>query len=102
MDTVFINFLNANKQAKVLEELADRLKKTVTNDFDSALQSLSADWQSDNAAAYLRKGSTLQAQMTNTANDILVIASNIRRTARRIYEAEKKAEELARMRKTKS
>lgn len=102
MDTIAINFENANKQARELEELAAQLKSLMDNEFTDAMQELSADWQSESSAQYFNKGSRLQRKINSTATDLIIIANNIKRTSRRIYEAEKRAEEIARQRQARS
>ncbi len=102
MDRITIDFENANRQARELEELAAQLKSLMDNDFSDTMQALAADWQSDSSDRYFNKGSRLQRQINNTASDLITIANNIRRTSRRIYEAEKRAEEIARQRQARS
>lgn len=92
-----INFENANRQARAIEELSNAVR-SVANDYSDALRLLSNDWISENAALYMNKGDVLRTSIVNTAQDLEKIANNIRKTAQRIYDAEKASEELARVR----
>lgn len=52
----------------------------------------------DNAGMFVRKGDSLQGKVAQTASDLKIAAANLRNAADRLYRAEKKAEELARLR----
>lgn len=98
MDRITVDFERTLRQAAQLDEYAESLRKMTTQEYAQAMQALSNDWKSDSASSFFAKGDTLRRSMEDTARDIEVIAANLRRAARRVYEAEKRAEEIARQR----
>ena len=87
------NFNQALAQASELDSLADRLEQ-LENKTENSMQTLSAAWKGQNATAFLRK------EVRKTALEIHSIADDIRRIARRIYEAEMAALRIAQQRKS--
>ena len=98
MASIEIDFQRSMQQANQIEELASELKVSVKNDYSSALNQLNAGWQSDYSGEYLKKAEELRRQLLVSSANIEKIAQNIRITAKRIYEAEKRAEEIAKER----
>lgn len=96
--TIEFNFNQANRQADRLDELAGRLKNVSDRDLQSVMQEVSGAWQSENASAYLNKGSALQGKMNTTARNLNTIASEIRTVAKNIYDAEMEALRIAEQR----
>jgi len=93
-----MDFNRAKEQAKKLEEAAASLNTLSKNKFNDTLQSISCSWKGDSASLYLKKGAVLQSRMNNTASELSSIASDIRKIAQRIYDAEMKNLERARHR----
>lgn len=94
-DYIEINFRHANQQADNLDNLASRLDQLAKNDFDETMQSISGAWTGECADAYLQKGRKLEENMIRTAADLKKTAQSIRNAAKRIYDAEMSARELA-------
>lgn len=92
------DFRNAMEQARRLDVLADRIDQQVTNKLDETTQSVHAAWKGGNAAHYISKTQDLRQQIHQSARTLRDIAEDIRRIARRIYEAEMRALEIARRR----
>ena len=65
------------------------------NKFEGTMQNLSLNWKGESANRYLAKGERLQGKMNVTANELRRIASDIRRVARNLYNAELAALEIA-------
>lgn len=93
--SIEMDFNQAMRQADRLDELAEQLRSLSDNKFNGTLQNISSGWKGENATAYLAKGTTLKGKMTSTAGELSGIASDIRTIARRVYEAEMRALELA-------
>ena len=89
------DFQRAKEQAEKIDKIADRLRRISQNDFGNSLQNLSAGWKGESASLYLQKGSALQEKIEATANALYGVAEDIRTIARRIYEAEMAALEIA-------
>lgn len=100
MDNITIDFERAMRQAAKLDDQADNLRRMARNNYGHSMQTLANDWKSDSASEFFRKSEIMRRDIERTAKDLEIIAGNLRRAARRIYEAEKRAEEIARQRKS--
>ncbi len=98
MAYISIDFEHTIRQAERLEASAQKLRNMARRDYQRSMQTLSNDWKSDSAQAFLAKGDKLRQSMENTARDLETIAGNIRRSAIRMHEAEKRAEAIAKQR----
>ncbi len=90
-----MDFKKAKEQADKLDAAADSLKDVNKNKFRNTLQNIGANWKGESAALYLSKGETLQGKMSGTESELRNIASDIRRIAKNIYDAEMRAWERA-------
>lgn len=95
MDKIEIDFSKALKQADELDAIANRIRRISQNNINTTLHNISQNWQSDNSGSFYMKGTQLAGNITETANQLSMIAQNIRNIARRTYEAEKRAQEIA-------
>ena len=93
-----INFQQACAQARKLEEAADVLDRIADRELEDTLAEVQAVWKGESAAAYCGKAEKIKGDISATGKKIRGIAENIRRKAKRIYEAEMEAERLARER----
>lgn len=98
MDYIELNFQQAKQQAAKLENLAARLENLAKSDLDGTLQQLSEAWKGESASAYMQKGQRLEEKIVQTAKELKKTAQTIRSTAKRTYNAEMRARELARQR----
>lgn len=89
------NFRQALSQADDLDDLADRLGNLSGKTMESSMQMLAQAWKGENATAFLKKEGNLKNDIKDTAADIHDIADDIRRIARRVYEAEMEAWRIA-------
>ncbi|MBS6645295.1 MAG: hypothetical protein KH366_17085 [Clostridiaceae bacterium] len=89
------NFRTAIKQAERLETSADQLKKLANASLETSLDTLSESWKGENAGAYIRKGVMLQKDIAATSEELNRVAADIRRIAKRIYDAEMEALRIA-------
>lgn len=95
MSRIEMDFQRANQQADSLERLASELNRLAGRQFAGTLNELAMSWKGDNANAFLQKGSRLEENMKQTAKNISKTAIQLRRTAKRIYDAEMYAKQLA-------
>jgi WXG100 family type VII secretion target len=93
--SIEMDLKQAKKQANKLDDIANNISDLSNRKFENTLQNLSSSWKGGNASAYLNKGTKLQGQMNSTASELHSIASDIRRIAQRIYDAEMAALEIA-------
>lgn len=92
--SIEMDFDRAMRQADQIDNLAELLRNTNKN-YVGTLQNINAGWKGENANEYIRKGYQLQSKINSTYLELTGIASDIRRIARRVYEAELRALELA-------
>ncbi len=98
MSRIEVDLARARQQAEQIEEIARILDTLAKNSMAASLAGISSAWQGDNAGMFVRKGDSLQGKVAQTASDLKIAAANLRNAADRLYRAEKKAEELARLR----
>ncbi|MDO5415632.1 MAG: WXG100 family type VII secretion target [Lachnospiraceae bacterium] len=89
------NFRQALAQADELDGVAERLERLSGKTMESSMQTLASAWKGQNATAFLRKEDILKGDVKKTAMEIHDIADDIRRIARRIYNAEMAALQIA-------
>lgn len=89
------NYNNAKRQAQQLDAVAERLERLSLKTMESSMQSLTSAWKGNNATAYLRKTDILKKDIKKTAASIRQAADEIRRVAKRVYDAEMEALRIA-------
>ena len=94
-ESIEFDFRKALGQADNIETIAERLGRLSGTEFENTMQNLSSGWKGESASQYLSKGSRLQEKMNGTVKELYSVASDIREIARRIYEAEMAALEIA-------
>lgn len=94
-----MEFAQANRQADKLDEIAANLEKTAEDKLGDTLSGIGSAWKSDTSAAYLKKGQTVQEDLRKRAKEIRKAADSVRKIAKTVYEAEKKASQIAAERK---
>ena len=86
-----IDFSRAMNQAQELECLADDLSRIANNGVGSALLVLKNSWRGDAGKSIELAGKQTNDDIYRTADDLLRVARNIRKTADLVYKAEKAA-----------
>lgn len=94
-ESIQFDFDQARRQADHLDRIADNLDNLGKNKLNNSMQTLSQNWKGANAEAYLAKGNNLKQEITTSASDLRGIASDIRRIAQNIYNAEMEALRIA-------
>lgn len=94
-ERIEMDFRQAMAQADKVEGIAERLSQVSNGQFGNVLQNMAAGWKGENASAYYGKGAKLQNKMNASVADLRNNAAAIRRAARRIYDAEMAALEIA-------
>ncbi len=89
-----IDFSRAMDQAQELECLAADLSRIANNGVESALLVLKNSWRGDTGESMELAGKRTITEMFSTADDLIRVASTIRKTADIVYKAEKGAMEL--------
>ena len=93
--SIEMDFQRAIGQANKLESIASRLDGLANNRLKSSMQTLAMGWKSESAVLYMDKGEKLKTKINMSASDLRVCADDIRKEAKRIYDAEMAALELA-------
>ena len=93
--SIEFDFRKAKAQADKMDAVADQLNTLSDSKFGGTMQHLSSNWKGENASLYLAKGGKLQDQMDATARELHSIAADIRTVAKRLYEAEMRALQIA-------
>ena len=83
-----MNYEQAIEQAKKLEEAATSLSNLSRSKFNNTLQNIRASWSGESADYYLTCGNKLQTNMNKTSSELSSLASDLRRIAKNIYDAE--------------
>lgn len=93
-----INFKNIMEKADKLEGLSEEISKAAKHDLNEVLNNIGANWTGENASAYLSKGGLLKNNLERTALELLSVASSLRSAAKKMYQAEMNAIEIAKSR----
>ncbi len=83
-----MDFTRAMNQAQELEILANDLSRIANNGVESALLVLKNSWRGDAGGSMEVVGKGTVSEIYRTADDLLKVANNIRRTADIVYNAE--------------
>ena len=98
MGKIEIDFEKAKSQANDLDDIASQLRRLSNNSLDGTINGIQQAWKSDSSGKFCNKARTVQRDLAAIASELEKTASAIRTTAKAIYDAEKRAEEIARQR----
>ena len=93
--SIEFDFRQAMAQADRIDTVADNLNNLSARRFEATMQNLSSNWKGENASAYRNKGERLQGKMNTTVNELRNTASDIRKIAKKLYDAEMAALDIA-------
>ncbi len=93
-----IQYEKALARAAALEARAGELRALSGTELQGVLDELRAGWTGEQAQAYQAKCAVLQGRITRTAAELERCAETLRTAARRLYEADLAAAQLARER----
>ena len=83
-----MDFSKAISQAQELETLANDLSRIANSGVESALLVLKNNWRGNAGGSTELAGKRTVAEIYSTADELLQVAQNIRRTADIVYNAE--------------
>lgn len=98
-ESIEFDFRQALGQADKIERIAEKLERLSSTEFGNTMQDLSVGWKGENASQYLLKGDRLQKKMNKSVGELYSVATDIRKIARRIHDAEMAALAIAMERK---
>jgi uncharacterized protein YukE len=89
------NFAEAKVLAEALEKIAEDMKNLSSNKMAEIMSLMSSSWKGESASAYFTKVEALRSNIHANARRLENIAAGIRSAAKRIYDAEMAALQLA-------
>ncbi len=95
-----MNFAKAKADADKIDRIAATLKTLSGKQMECSMNNLAAAWTGVNSRLFLKKEGQLQSDINQTVRSLNDIANDIRRIARRVYDAEMRAYEIAIRRKS--
>jgi len=94
-DEIYMDFKRAKQAADQLDAIAADLAGTSKQKLSSTMGNLNVTWKDAAAADFNKKSEVLQSNISQAISAIKSIAESIRNDARRMYEAEMRAYEIA-------
>ena len=88
---IMLNYTQAVHYANDLNEKAQSLRTLANQKYAGTLQDISANWTGENAQKYLAKGNSLKDKIINSAKELDEVAESIRRSAKRVRDADMQA-----------
>ena len=89
-----IDFQLAIRQAERLEEIASKLI-SISGNMLQITDTFFASWSGENARIYIQKHTQVREEMKRASEELREVACNIRCLAKRVYDAEMRAYEIA-------
>ena len=89
------NYNNAISQAELIEGIVKDMRDVANKDLQTTVDSISASWRGDAAQQFLRYCFTAQGDVKSQAAKLEKLATDIRRVAKVIKDAEDKAKREA-------
>lgn len=90
-----MDFAKAKREADRLDQIASQLSGLSKKKLEESMGRLASAWTGTNARLFLQKEGQLQRDIEQTVRELNEIAADIRRIAKRIYDAEMRAYEIA-------
>lgn len=95
LNTIRMDFRNANNCANQLEEAGQQLRNMANNKFQSEINMISQSWNGKCANVYINKCDMLRNQMFDTSRQLINTANTIRMIAKTTYTAELNSIQIA-------
>ena len=92
---IYYNYISANRQANELDNIARKLKYSAEKYLINKQTNLDRNWDGDASVVFFNKESSIGNKMLTESASLREVANSIRGIAKRTYEAEMKALELA-------
>lgn len=90
-----VNFEQLQAQAQRLEDIAADMKRLAGQQLERTIQEMAGCWKGETASAYFGKAEAVKQDIARTAASLNEAAEDIRAQARRLYNAEQQAVNLA-------
>ncbi len=86
-----MDFAKAKDDADKIDKIASEMRKLSRNRLENSMNELASVWMGANSRMFLTKEQKIQREIEKTAESLNDIASDIRRIAKKIYDAERQA-----------
>lgn len=96
-DKIELDFRNARRQAEILEELAQKLKRLSGNEYGDDVETVRRCWQGENADILVKKMQDFQKTLDKSARDLDRAGKAVYKIAKTSYDADRTAEAIARI-----
>lgn len=93
--SIQMDFSEAKRQANSLDEIAQNLRLIVDGTMQESMTHISSNWRGENSKKFIQKQQTVTENIKRRADELERIAEQIRLAAKRIYEAEMEALQVA-------
>jgi len=95
MGRIELDYSRALTQAKKLTGIADDLRQMLRTRYSSVTGTVRSAWKGKNSDIYISKMDEVRNKIENTAKRLDELAGAIRTAAKKVYDAELRAKELA-------
>lgn len=95
LDEIYIDFERSKKKASEIDEIAAEMERIANGELSESMRQLSNAWKGEASEAYQQKLCLMQEQIWRNAKEMKTTAESIRSIAKRTYNAEKRAYQLA-------
>ena len=92
---IYMDFKRAKEAARELDEIADQMDQVANRKLTSAMDEVASVWECDEEHIFSEKTEQLRVNVNHNIQVVKKLADQIRSDARRIYEAELRACEIA-------
>lgn len=101
MGRIEIDFNNTIRQANELLEISDNIEKLSTRKMSTTIQMISQNWTSQSSNQFIIKSNIVKGNIEATSHNLEKVATNIKLIAKKVYQAEMRAKEIATTRNVK-
>lgn len=92
---IYMDFKRAKEAANELDEIADQMNQVANRKLTAAMDETASAWECDAERIFGEKTEQIRANVNHNIQTAKNLADRIRSDARRMYEAELKAYEIA-------
>lgn len=92
---IYMDFMRAKEAARELDEIADQMNQVANHKLSAAMDETASTWKCDAERIFGEKTERLRSNVNHNIQTVKNLAERIRSDAKRMYEAELRAYEIA-------
>lgn len=92
---LYCDFVQAIFKSSKIEKKAREIIRIADNGIASEIENIDSNWHGEASDVFIQKGRTIQSDLNDVANSLIKTAELIRKVAKRVYDTEMKALEIA-------